>query len=112
MVFESIKHGATPVTPSEDHTMPRWFSRPKFRISGLKIHRLKPRMEGKKSNECSVFFLWTRKAFGYESSFKEFNDVFFTGERKMSCLKFISKAAKFLKTFHVHFLASGQELRL
>ena len=30
MVFENIKHGAKAVTPSEDHTMPRWFSRPKF----------------------------------------------------------------------------------
>ena len=87
MVFESIKHGAKAVTPSEDHTMPRWFSRPKFRISGLKIHRLKPQMEGKTSNECSVF--------GYESSFKEFNDVFFTGERKMSCLKFILRQLNF-----------------
>ena len=35
MVYESISHGPKAVTPSVNTTM-LWFSRPKFRVSGLK----------------------------------------------------------------------------
>ena len=55
MLFDSIKHGAKTVMPSVNHTMPQWFSRPKFCISGLKIHRQKTNGKGK-FKKCSVFF--------------------------------------------------------
>ena len=38
MLYEGIKHGAKAVMPSVNHTMLQWFLRPKFCISGLKIH--------------------------------------------------------------------------
>ena len=50
-----------------------------------------------------------KKAFGYESSFKEFNNVFFPAKRKMSCFEIQHKAAKFLKTFQVPFSLYDQE---
>ena len=44
-----------------NHTM-RWFSRPKFRISGLH-YTVTTQMEKESSNECAVFFLWTKETF-------------------------------------------------
>ena len=55
MLFDSVKHGAKAVMPSVNHIMPQWFSRPKFFISGLKIHRQKTNGKGK-FKKCSVFF--------------------------------------------------------
>ena len=55
MLSESIKHGTKAVMPSVNHTMPQWFSRPKFCISGLKIHCKKTNGK-RKFKECSVFF--------------------------------------------------------
>ena len=54
-------------------------------------------------------FCGLKKAFGYEIVFEEFNNVFFPAKRKMSCFEIQTKAAKFLKTFQVHFLLYGRE---
>ena len=85
------KYGVKAVTPSVNHTM-CWFSRPKFRISGLKIHRSKIQMERESSGAIwwaprkfkwrfSFLFLWTKEKLLFtKSSFKEFNYGFFTAE--------------------------------
>ena len=69
MFYDSKKHGAKAVTPQfveETNYRMRWVSRHKFRISGLKIHSQKTQMVTESSSKCSVFFLSTKKAFGYE----------------------------------------------
>ena len=66
----------------------RWFSRTKFRISRLQVHRQKTQMERESSTECSVFFFVNKgKRLVTKLSFEEFNDVFFTAKRKKACLK-------------------------
>ena len=70
MFYESKKKNeAKAVTPQlveETNYRMRWVSRHKFRISGLKIHSQKTQMVTESSSKCSVFFLSTKKAFGYE----------------------------------------------
>ena len=68
MLSESIKHGTKAVMPSVNHTMPQWFSRPKFCISGLKIHRQKTNGKRKFKRMLS-FLLWTRKASSFTFRF-------------------------------------------
>ena len=66
----------------------RWFSITKFHISRLQVHRQKKQMERESSIECSVFFSVNKgKRLVTKLSFEEFNDVFFTGKRKIACLK-------------------------
>ena len=67
-------------------------------------------MERESSNECSVFFWWTKESVMVtKSSFEEFNNVFFPTKGKMFCFEIQRKEVKFLKTFQVRFLLYGQE---
>ena len=66
-------------------------------------------MERESSKECSVFFLWIRKAFGYEIVFWRIQQCFLHGGAQNVLFWNSFTAAKFWKTFQVHFLLYGQE---
>ena len=68
-------------------------------------------MEKESSNKCSVFFLWTKKVFGYEIVLPGIQRCFLHGEGQSILFWNSTKAAKFLKTssFRYIFLLYGQE---
>ena len=68
MLSESIKHGTKAVMPYVNHTMPQWFSRQKFCISGLKIH-CKKTSGKRKFKRMLSFLLWTREVSGFTFRF-------------------------------------------
>ena len=110
MFYQIIKHGAKVKNhppPPHPPTPIYWFSRSKSCISGLKIHIKKKKntqLGRESSNECSAFFLWTKKAFSYKIVFRGIQRRFSSSRRSAKCpvLKF-NQGNKFLKTFQVHF---------
>ena len=66
-------------------------------------------METESSNKCSGFFLWTKKAFGYEIVLRGIQRCFLHGDGENVLFWNSTKAAKVLKAFQVHFLLYGQE---
>ena len=66
-------------------------------------------MKRESLNECSVFFLWTKEHVRLGNRLSR-NSTLFPSRRsaKGPVLKF-NRAAKFLKTFQVHFLFYDQE---
>ena len=87
-----------------NHTM-RWFSRPKFRISGLH-YTVTTQMEKESSNECSVFFLWTKETFRLRNLPSRNSTMFSLRPRRAK----FPKAAKFLQTFQVLFSLWSRKL--
>ena len=87
-----------------NHTM-RWFSRPKLRISGLH-YTVTTQMEKESSNECSVFFLWTKETFRLRNLPSRNSTMFSLRPRRAK----FPKAAKFLQTFQVLFSLWSRKL--
>ena len=96
------------ITPPPPPPPIYWFSRSKSCISGLKIHIKKNTQLGRESsNECSAFFLWTRKAFSHKIVFRGIQRRFSSSRRSTKCPVFkFNQGNKFLKTFQVHFFYS------
>ena len=90
MVYESIKHGPKAVTPSVNTTM-QWFSRPKFRVSGLKD------TNGKGKFKRMFSFLFVDKESFWLRNRLLTNSTMFSSWRNAKCpvLKFIQKIHSF-----------------
>ena len=93
MVYESISHGPKAVTPSVNTTM-RWFSRPKFRVSGVKDTNGK----GKFKRMFSFLFV-DKESFWLRNRLLK-NSTMFSSWRSTKCpvLKFIH-GSKVLEDF-------------
>ena len=84
---ESIKHGVKAVTQSVNHTIGiRYIVREDWLSNGVVI---KTQMERESSNECSVFFLWTKESVWLRNRPSR-NSTMFSSRRSAKCtaLKF------------------------